>query len=80
MIGCTAAGTAIDEYFPRKWRGVIGFIACALAAFGFWLWMPFVYGKYMHDRGIMDWLAIGITGMTHTEGRARQIDSSQNRG
>jgi hypothetical protein len=50
-----SAGVAIDVYLPRMWRGTVAFLVCALAAFGFWLWMPFVYGKYMHDRDIMLW-------------------------
>jgi dolichyl-phosphate-mannose--protein O-mannosyl transferase len=55
MIGCMAAGAALDVYFPPKWRGMASFMICALAVFGFWLWMPFVYGKYMHDRAVMMW-------------------------
>jgi dolichyl-phosphate-mannose--protein O-mannosyl transferase len=56
MIGCMAAGASLDIYFPRRWKGTIAVFICALALFGFWLWMPFVYGKYMHDRKIMDWI------------------------
>jgi dolichyl-phosphate-mannose--protein O-mannosyl transferase len=55
MLGCMSAGVALDVYLPRKWRAAVAFVVCALAAFGFWLWMPFVYGKYMHDRSVMMW-------------------------
>jgi dolichyl-phosphate-mannose--protein O-mannosyl transferase len=55
MIGCMAAGAALDICLPDKWRGVAAFWVCFLTAFGFWLWTPFVYGKYMHDRDVMMW-------------------------
>ena len=55
MIGCCAYGAAIDIYLPKKARGLISFLSCTLALFGFWLWMPLVYGKYGHDRDIMYW-------------------------
>jgi dolichyl-phosphate-mannose--protein O-mannosyl transferase len=55
MIGCMAMGTALDLYLPACARGTVAFFVCGLACFGFWLWMPLVYGKYMHDREVMIW-------------------------
>jgi hypothetical protein len=55
MFGCMAVRVALDICLPDKWRGIAAFCVCFLTAFGFWLWMPFVYGKYMHDKDVMMW-------------------------
>lgn len=56
MIGCCAYGASLDLIIrsPRT-RGIVAFVTWALAIFGFYLWMPLVYGKYMHDRSVMFW-------------------------
>ena len=55
MLGCMGMGAALDVVLRPRYRGIVCVIVCACAIFGFWLWMPFVYGKYMHDRDIMIW-------------------------
>jgi hypothetical protein len=60
-----AMGAAIDLFAPVKARGTVAVVVCALAAFGFWLWMPYVYGKYMHDRDIMIWNRNWVEGDWH---------------
>lgn len=56
MIGCCAFGTSLEILIKSKRiRGIVAFVSWVLACFGFWLWMPFVYGKYSHDRDIMIW-------------------------
>ena len=55
MMGCMAMGVALDVLLAPRYRGFVCVIICACAIFGYWLWMPFVYGQYMHDREIMIW-------------------------
>ncbi|OHT08990.1 Dolichyl-phosphate-mannose-protein mannosyltransferase [Tritrichomonas foetus] len=55
MIGCCAYGAILEMILPKKLRGIVAFATWTLAWFGFWLWMPLVYGKYGHDRNIMYW-------------------------
>jgi dolichyl-phosphate-mannose--protein O-mannosyl transferase len=55
ISGCMAMGAALDVWLAPRARGAAAVALCALAAFGFWLWMPLVYGKYMHDRDVMMW-------------------------
>jgi dolichyl-phosphate-mannose--protein O-mannosyl transferase len=55
MIGSMAMGVALDLWLPPKIRATAAFFIVAATAFGFWLWMPLVYGKYMHDRDVMFW-------------------------
>ena len=55
-------GASLDIYLKPKYRGIACVVICALAVFGFWLWMPFVYGKYMHNRDLMIWNKAWIEG------------------
>ncbi|KAK8899399.1 hypothetical protein M9Y10_001715 [Tritrichomonas musculus] len=63
MIGCCAFGASLEILIKSKRiRGTIAFATWILAFFGFWLWMPLVYGKYMHERDIMIWNQNWISG------------------
>ena len=56
MIGCCAFGASLEMIIKsKKIRGIVAFVSWILACFGFWLWMPLVYGKYSHDKSIMIW-------------------------
>ncbi|EAY17100.1 hypothetical protein TVAG_303190 [Trichomonas vaginalis G3] len=54
MLGCCAFGASL-ELFPPKIKGITASCAIILTAFGFWLWVPLVTGKYRRDNELMFW-------------------------
>ncbi|OHT07845.1 Dolichyl-phosphate-mannose-protein mannosyltransferase [Tritrichomonas foetus] len=62
MIGCMAFGASLELYLPKGKREIVAVIVIILAAFGFWLWSPFMYGTTQHDRDIAIWSKRWIDG------------------
>ena len=52
MFGAMCLGAAIDLWLPKFWRGFFAVFCILLAAIGFYLWSPFVYGTNQHDNDI----------------------------
>ena len=76
MIGCMGMGASLDIYLSPRYRSMACVVICALAAFGFWLWMPFVYGKYMHDKDLMVWNKAWMEGDSAFQ-KAREEDQKE---
>lgn len=62
IFGCMAFGAFIEMVVPRRWRGIVMIIVCALAIFGYWLWAPYVYGTSKRDPDLSIWTRRWIDG------------------
>lgn len=78
FFGCMCYGACLDLFIKNKrLKGFIFIITAALAAFGFWLWCPYVYGTKMHDRKVMDWTSNWIQGDATHRRRRKERDESK---
>lgn len=62
MFGCLSFGSMVELLLPVRYRGVLVVLVCIAAAFGFWLWAPYVYGTDKHDQQMMIWTRRWIDG------------------
>lgn len=55
IFGCISYGISLDLIHNKMIKRIVFIISLCLVIFGFWLWMPFVYGMYIHDKKYMIW-------------------------
>ena len=62
IFGCLSFGSMVELFLPMRYRSVFVVFVCIAAAFGFWLWSPYVYGTDKHDPDMMIWTRRWIDG------------------
>ena len=79
IIGLMAFGSSLDLYFPRKWREIVAVVVIILAAFGFYMWCPLMYGTKQRDREISIWTKRWIDGNADHQSRRASYYASKAR-